>query len=232
MLFARSRVSSRRPPHERAPAVLSVAATSVGYAVAKRTFDAVISALVLIVASPLLVTLAVLIRADSPGPVLFRQRRVGRGGREFDFYKFRTMYSDAADRFPGLYSYQHTRESFRTMYLKTPDDPRLTPFGRRLRTTSLDELPNLINVLRGDMSLVGPRPELPQLLRYYRPQELAKFSVRPGVTGLWQVSGRAILRNYQQLEADVEYVSRRSFWFDLSILVRTARVVALRIGAF
>jgi len=101
----------------------------------------------------------------------------------FSFYKFRTMHVDARVRFPEMYAYRYTREQFLDMLLKTPDDPRLTRLGRKLRTTSLDELPNLVNVLRGDMSLVGPRPELPDMVRYYTEEELSKFSVRPGVTG-------------------------------------------------
>jgi len=169
---------------------------------------------------------------DDGGPIVFRQRRVGLGGRVFSFYKLRTMVTDARERFPQLYAYRYTREEFVDLVLKTPDDPRLTRLGRVLRKTSVDELPNLLNVLRGDMSLVGPRPELPEMVGYYTDEELAKFSVRPGVTGLWQVSGRAILRNGQQLAADVEYVRHRSFGFDLMILVRTVRAVVLRIGAF
>jgi lipopolysaccharide/colanic/teichoic acid biosynthesis glycosyltransferase len=141
------------------------------------------------------------------------------------------MAADARVRYPELYAYRYTRQEFVEMVLKTPDDPRLTRLGRKLRKTSLDELPNLFNVLRGDMSLVGPRPELPQMVGYYTEEELAKFSVRPGVTGLWQVSGRAQLRNGQQLSNDVRYIRRRSFWFDLLILAKTIRVVLLRVGA-
>jgi lipopolysaccharide/colanic/teichoic acid biosynthesis glycosyltransferase len=181
---------------------------------------------------PLFVLLAILVRVDSPGPIVFRQRRVGLGGQVFHFYKLRTMITDARTRYPELYAYRYTRQEFVDLVLKTPDDPRLTRVGRKLRKTSLDELPNLLNVLRGDMSLVGPRPDLPEMVGYYTAAELAKFSVRPGVTGLWQVSGRAILRNGQQLAADVEYVRRRSFGFDLHILAKTFRAVLLRIGAF
>jgi len=212
--------------------LVDLAPTPLGYALMKRALDVLVSAMFLVLLSPFIVLIGLLVRLDSPGPIVFRQRRVGRGGRVFSFYKFRTMRADARTAFPELYAYRYTRQEFVDMMLKTPDDPRLTPFGRRLRTTSLDELPNLFNVLRGDMSLVGPRPELPEMVRYYTDEELSKFSVRPGVTGLWQVSGRAMLRNGQQLEADVEYVRRRALWFDLVILMRTIRAVVLRIGAF
>ena len=210
---------------------VAAAPTPLSYAVVKRCLDVVLSALGLVLASPVILVTAILVRRDSPGPILFRQRRVGLTGRVFTFYKFRSMYVDAKQRFPGLYAYRYTRQEFEQMMLKTADDPRLTPFGRILRRTSLDELPNLWNVLRGDMSLVGPRPELPEMVGYYAPEELSKFSVRPGVTGLWQVSGRANLRNGLQLRNDVEYVRRRSLKLDLLILLRTIKVVVLRVGA-
>lgn len=213
--------------------VVAVAAahTPFAYAVAKRGFDMLVSLVVLVLALPVMALIAVAVRLDSPGPIVFSQRRVGRGGRTFAFYKFRTMYADARARFPELYAYRYTRQEFVDMMLKTADDPRLTRLGRRLRRTSLDELPNLFNVLRGDMSLVGPRPELPEMVRYYTDEELTKFSVRPGVTGLWQVSGRANLRNGLQLANDVAYVKRRSFRFDVAILVKTIKVVIFRVGA-
>lgn len=212
-------------------ATVATAPTPISYAIAKRSIDIVLSTLGLVLASPVFVLLALLVRLDSPGPIIFRQRRVGRTGKVFTFYKFRSMYADAKQRFPDLYAYRYTRQEFEEMMLKTADDPRLTPLGRKLRKTSLDELPNLWNVLRGDMSLVGPRPELPEMVIYYTPEELAKFSVRPGVTGLWQVSGRANLRNGLQLRNDVEYVRRRSLKLDVLILVKTIKVVIFRVGA-
>lgn len=202
-------------------------------ALIKRTIDVAVASVALLLGLPLLAAIALAVRLDSPGPVLFRQPRVGRGARVFTFYKFRTMYADARERFPHLYAYHAlSRPEFEQMLLKTADDPRLTRFGRRLRTTSLDELPNLFNVLRGDMSLVGPRPELPEMVRHYLPEELDKFRVRPGVTGIWQVSGRALLRNLEQLRADVRYVRTRSLRLDLWILVRTVLVVVRRVGAY
>ena len=210
---------------------VAVASTPRRYAVAKRTLDIALATAGLVIGLPLMALMAVLIRLDTPGPILFRQPRVARGGGVFTFYKFRTMYADARVRFPELYAYRYTRQEFVDMPLKTADDPRLTPLGAKLRRTSLDELPNLFNVLRGDMSLVGPRPELPDMVRYYTDEELSKFSVRPGVTGLWQVNGRANLRNGLQLANDVEYVKRRSLRLDIAILVKTVKAVVFRVGA-
>jgi lipopolysaccharide/colanic/teichoic acid biosynthesis glycosyltransferase len=202
------------------------------YDVVKRAFDLLVGGAALAVSLPLIVVLAILIRLDSPGPAIFRQPRVGQGGRVFTFLKFRTMYVDARERFPELYAYQYTDEEWRALFYKLPDDPRLTPFGRRLRITTLDELPNLFNVVRGDMSLVGPRPELPEYVRYYSAEQMQKFLVPSGVTGLAQVSGRGWLPVQEQIAADVEYVRRRSPLFDLRILLRTIKMVILRVGAF
>ena len=202
------------------------------YDIAKRTLDLTVSIVALILSFPIILLLAALVRLDSPGPMFFRQVRVGQNGRAFTLYKFRTMYVDARQRFPELYAYKYSDDEIKTMYFKVLRDPRLTRFGQHLRKTSLDELPNLINVLRGEISLVGPRPEIPEMLPYYEPDELVKFSVKPGVTGLAQVTGRSVLRFKQTNAADVEYCRRRSFWFDLSILVRTIRTVFLRVGAF
>src|SRR5206468_10922795 len=135
--------------------------------------------------------------------------------------KFRTMYDDARDRFPELYAYDFSDGDFTSSYYKLADDPRNTRVGRWLRRTTLDELPNLFNVLKGDLSLVGPRPELPELVRYYHPEQLMKFSVKSGITGLAQVSGRNNLTIQQQIDADLEYVRRCSFFYDLGLILRT-----------
>lgn len=201
------------------------------YVLVKRALDLSIALVVFVLTLPLMLVIGVLVRHDSPGPILFAQPRVGRGGRVFTFYKFRTMRVDARTRFPELYSYRYTPEEFDQIFLKLPDDPRLTRFGRTLRKTSLDELPNLVNVIRGEMSLVGPRPEIPDMLGYYGPHETVKFLVKPGVTGLWQVSGRAKLRYREMIAKDVEYVRRRSLRYDLELLVKTVKVVVTREGA-
>lgn len=178
----------------------------------------------------LLVALA--IRIDSPGPALFRQRRVSRGGRLFWFLKFRTFWADARERFPELYAYQYTPEEIERLQFKAPNDPRVTRIGEWLRTTTLDELPNLWNVLTGDMALVGPRPEIPEMLPYYRDEDLIKFSVPPGITGLAQISGRGRLKFFETADLDTEYVRKRSFLLDLRILARTFWLIARRDGAF
>jgi lipopolysaccharide/colanic/teichoic acid biosynthesis glycosyltransferase len=202
------------------------------YFAVKRALDVLVAGVAFVVTLPVVASLAVLIKLDSPGPAIFRQYRVGLDGRLFAFYKFRTMWVDARDRYPELYRYQYSDDEIRTMYFKVLDDPRLTRLGRHLRRTSLDELPNLINALCGDMTLVGPRPELPEMVRYYTDEQLIKFTVKPGITGLAQVTGRAVLRFQETIAADLEYCHRRSFWFELQILWRTIGTCVARVGAF
>ena len=201
------------------------------YHVSKRALDIALASLLLVLTAPVIAFIALVIRLDSRGKPIFAQDRVGKNGRLFRFYKFRTMHVDARERFPELYAYEYSAEELPALYFKLPYDPRCTRVGKRLRRTSLDELPNLFNVLRGDMTLVGPRPEIPEMLPYYRPEQFAKFAVTPGMTGLAQVSGRNILRFVETNEKDMEYVARRSLLFDVGILVRTAGVVFLMIGA-
>jgi len=201
------------------------------YELSKRTIDVVVAATLLFVTWPLIAALALIIRLESRGAAVFRQRRVGRDGEVLRFCKFRTMYTDARERFPELYDYTFTAEEFATSFYKPSVDPRNTPFGRALRTTTLDELPNLFNVLKGDVSLVGPRPELPELVRYYTPEQLLKFSVKSGITGLAQVSGRNNLTIQEQIAADLEYVERCSILYDLRLIGRTAVMVLKRVGA-
>jgi lipopolysaccharide/colanic/teichoic acid biosynthesis glycosyltransferase len=187
-------------------------------------------ALVLLV--PVMLAIGLIIRRGSPGSALFRQQRMGRNTEPFTFYKFRTMYVDARQRYPELYRYQYSAEEMETMRFKVEDDPRVTPQGEWLRRSSLDELPNFWNVLTGEMALVGPRPEIPQMLRYYEGEELRKFSVRPGVTGLAQVSGRGRLTFQETLKYDFEYVDNRSIWLDIKILYLTVLKILTRDGAF
>lgn len=227
--------------------------------------DVCVAAGALVVLSPLMILVAVLIKIDSPGPVLFRQERIGRNrrrnvssvqkkgndrqrpdphGRPFVFYKFRTMFADAQSRFPHLYDYSHCRDELRSLPIKMlmakrgdarldrgvrswpkealqENDPRVTRVGRWLRRTSLDELPNLFNVLKGDIHLVGPRPDIADNIRFYEPHELRKLDVKPGVTGLAQVEGRGLLSFEETNEMDLKYLEARSFWVDARILVRT-----------
>jgi lipopolysaccharide/colanic/teichoic acid biosynthesis glycosyltransferase len=173
-----------------------------------RIFDIAIAALALVVLSPLLAAAAIAIRLGSAGPVIYRQRRVGRGGEEFEMLKLRTMVRGSDPVGVGT--------------VVTRDDPRVTRAGRLLRRTSLDEIPNLVNVLRGEMAIVGPRPTIPaQVEDYSRPQH-RRHEVRPGITGWAQVQGRAGIPWEERIELDVWYVDHRSLGLDLRILGRTA----------
>jgi lipopolysaccharide/colanic/teichoic acid biosynthesis glycosyltransferase len=203
-----------------------------GYAVMKRLLDLVIASTLLIVFAPIMVILAIVIRLDSPGPAIFKQTRVTRGGRTFSFYKFRTMYRDARERFPELYDYSLNAGEFDERFYKLADDPRNTRVGRWLRRTTLDELPNLFNVITGDLSLVGPRPDLPDLVRHYRPEELACLFTKAGLTGVAQVAGRSLLTVGERLTLDMRYVAHQTLLLDIRILWRTVVVVLSGKGAF
>ena len=173
-----------------------------------RIFDIVIAALALVVFSPVLLVAAVAIELGSRGPVLYRQRRVGRDGCEFELLKLRTMVQGSDPVGVGT--------------VVGRDDPRVTAAGRFLRRTSLDEIPNLVNVLRGEMAIVGPRPTIPAQVKDYTPRQHRRHEVRPGLTGWAQVQGRAGIPWEERIELDVEYVDRRSLSLDLRILVKTA----------
>ena len=179
--------------------------------IAKRLLDILVSLAALILLAPVLLVIALLVRVKLGSPVLFRQPRPGLGGRPFEFIKFRTMLPDTGG---GVAS----------------DAQRLTPFGRALRAASLDELPELWNVLRGDMSLVGPRPLLMQYLGRYSPEQARRHEVKPGLTGWAQVNGRNALSWERKFELDVWYVDNRTFWLDLRILVLTVLSVFRRSG--
>ena len=202
-----------------------------GYAVAKRVFDVVGASLVLLLLSPLLAAVALMVRFDSPGPALFRQRRMGAGGRCFNVFKFRTMHTDAEHRLAVLLEDDAVREAEYRHYHKLTDDPRVTRVGSWLRRFSFDELPQLWNVLRGEMSLVGPRAYIPREIHDMEGLERVVLRVRPGVTGLWQVSGRNALSFDARVEVDVHYVQNASPWLDLYILARTIPVALMGEGA-
>ncbi len=194
----------------------------------KRAFDLVVTTLALFPALPLMALIALAIRLDSGGPVLFKQKRVGEGGRLFTMYKFRTMVVGAE----ALQEQLLTRDAEGHLLHKRADDPRVTRVGRFLRRTSLDELPQLFNVLRGEMSLVGPRPELPWLVARYEPWQRKRFEVPQGITGWWQVNGRADRPMHLHTEDDLYYIRNYSVWLDLKILWLTVQAVLLRKGAF
>ncbi|RME04816.1 MAG: sugar transferase [Planctomycetota bacterium] len=199
---------------------------------AKRSMDLIGALVGVILLSPLFLVIAVLIKATSKGPVFFKQKRVGKGGKCFWVYKFRTMYtnSDAslhkeymAKLIQGQEVSQTSREGEKIN--KMVDDPRITKVGRFLRRTSLDELPQLFNVLRGEMSLVGPRPPIPYEVELYQPWHLKRLEVLPGITGMWQVSGRATTNFEEMVLLDIYYIENWSFWLDLWILLKTPYAV-------
>lgn len=197
-----------------------------------RLFEIVFSAAALILFAPIMLLEAIIIRLGTPGPALFFQSRLGVGCKPFRFVKFRTLYADARKRFPELYAYKYNEEEIATLKFKVYPDPRVSPQGRWLRQTSLDELPNFWNVLKGEMALVGPRPEIPEMLPYYHGWMLEKFSVRPGITGLAQVSGRGRLTFYDTVKLDVEYARTRTAWLDLKVLLKTVMLILIKDGAF
>ena len=183
----------------------------------KRAFDLVVGGTALVLLTPLLGVVALVIRVADGGPVIFRQTRVGLAGRPFQLIKFRTMERDAEDRLDELMA----RNEISGPAFKVTDDPRLTRTGRVLRAASIDELPQLWNVLCDDMSLVGPRPPLPREVDAYDPWHRRRLAVKPGITGLWQVHAREGQDFDQRVELDLEYIERRSMRLDLEILVRT-----------
>jgi exopolysaccharide biosynthesis polyprenyl glycosylphosphotransferase len=193
----------------------------------KRMIDAGLSFAALVLLAPLMLMVALLVRLGSPGPVLFAQERVGLNQRRFRIYKFRTMVADAEQRKP---LFAHLNEADGPAF-KIADDPRITPIGRLLRRTSIDELPQLINVLLGEMSLVGPRPPLPEEVGRYDWPHRKRLSVKPGITCLWQISGRHQVPFDRWMKLDREYVENWSLWLDLKILALTIPAVILAKGA-
>ena len=198
------------------------------FSFSKRVLDVSIAALALLILSPLLMLAACAIKFTSAGPVFFVQNRVGRNGQIFPMVKFRSMYQDAEERRAALLA-QSERDD---MCFKIRKDPRVTLVGRWLRKASMDELPQLFNVLRGEMSLVGPRPALQSEVDGYRPSERARLSGLPGITGLWQIAGRADISFRQQVEMDVAYLRSRSMLMDLGILIFTSPAILSGRGAY
>jgi lipopolysaccharide/colanic/teichoic acid biosynthesis glycosyltransferase len=199
-----------------------------GYRVATRCFDLATAAVVLVLTAPLIGLLAVLIRRDSPGPALFCQDRVGLGGKSFTMWKLRTMYVDGRERFPELYDYRCSYEDGRRIRFHRKADPRVTPLGRFLRRTSLDELPNFYSVLKGDMALVGPRPQLPELMPYYGPLREAILVIKPGIFSLPKVWFRDELELRETILLDAWYGGHRSLRLDWSILLRGIYITLAR----
>lgn len=226
-----------------------------------RVFEILAGFIALIVSSPIIAIIALIVKLDSPGPAIFVQERLCKSilktGRElindgrfsvedpgfslekrywvpqtFRFVKFRTMYVDAKERFPDLYRYDYNRSEIEQFAFKVPDDPRVTRAGKWLRESTLDELPNFWNILNGHIRLVGPRPEISEMLPYYSPEEMLKFTVKPGITGLPQINGRGRLSFNQTKSFDLKYVKTRSLGLDMKILFLTIWKVITRHGAF
>jgi len=195
----------------------------------KRIFDIVMSAMLLICFSPLLLITSVLIYFESPGSVLFSQQRVGYRGTPFMIWKFRSMSIDAEQHLEALTKNNDMPDG---VLFKIKHDPRITTVGQFIRKYSIDELPQLCNVLIGDMSLVGPRPALPSEVAQYTPYQSKRLAVIPGITGLWQISGRSEIPFPQQVELDLQYIAKQSFWFDLLILLKTIPAVLSGRGAY
>jgi len=194
----------------------------------KRTLDVILILLALPFLTPLVLLIAVLIRSVSTGPILFRQERIGYLGRRFMCFKFRTMfvYADAGMHRGHL---QHLMNSNAPMVkMDSRGDPRIIPFGVLLRASGLDELPQLINVLRGEMSLVGPRPCLPYEYDKYLPWQKERFGTAPGLTGLWQVSGKNKTTFVEMIQMDIKYVKNKSFWWDLGIILMTIPALVIQ----
>lgn len=213
-----------------------MAASRRGYAAAKRLLDLMVSVTLLVLLAPLFAIVAFVIKLDSPGPVIFKQERVGLGGKTFTMYKFRTM---VHGNDPSIHRefYRHlvdgtaearVDEEGEPLFLL--DDPRVTRAGKILRKLSIDELPNLVNVLVGDMSLVGPRPPIPYEVELYDERAVRRLEVKPGMTGLAQVRGRGSLSFNEIIDYDLQYVDQRSFWLDLRILFETIPAVLTHRG--
>jgi lipopolysaccharide/colanic/teichoic acid biosynthesis glycosyltransferase len=207
-----------------AAVAVPIAATPLGYRVAKRALDVGVSGLALAVSSPLLLGIAAAIRIESRGPIMFHQRRIGLGGRAFTLLKFRSMDVAADEQAHRAYvSKLLLREAPPdTAWRPISGDRRVTRVGGFLRRSHLDELPQLINILRGDMSLVGPRPPIPYEVELYEPWQMRRLAVVPGLTGLWQATAWGRVSFDEGVRLDLEYIERRSFWFDLALLARTA----------
>lgn len=196
--------------------------TARSYLVMKRAMDIIFSLCGLIVLSILFVIIALLIKMEDPkGKVFFKQLRVGKDGNEFNIYKFRSMASDAEERLKELLALNEVSGAM----FKMKDDPRVTKVGKFIRKTSIDELPQLFNVLRGEMSLVGPRPPLPREVKEYTNYDKQRLLVVPGCTGLWQVSGRSNLSFIEMVELDLEYIANRSTVYDFKLILRTILVL-------
>jgi lipopolysaccharide/colanic/teichoic acid biosynthesis glycosyltransferase len=223
-----------RPDRVMYPEAEDTALARRSYGTVKRMMDVAASVTALVVLSPLFLLIAAAIKATSTGPVLFRQTRLGKHGKEFTFLKFRSMYVANDPQVHKHYTQQLIRgNAASTGVYKLQNDPRITPFGRFLRVSSLDELPQFINVLCGHMSLVGPRPPIPYEFECYHLWHRRRvLEIKPGITGLWQVNGRSRTTFDEMVRMDLQYVREQSFWLDLKILVKTPVAMVSGDGAY
>ncbi|HUV36353.1 MAG TPA: sugar transferase [Patescibacteria group bacterium] len=198
------------------------------YAVIKRFIDISVAIALFVLFLPLIPVVTILIKLDSPGAILYKQKRIGKGGKEFDFFKFRSMVDGAENVIGAL----RPLCGMDGPVFKLKEDPRITPVGRFLRRSSLDELPQLINVLRGEMSVVGPRPNLPSEVSHYLPWQRKRLGVTPGITCFWQIAGRSHIGFQEWMRLDLEYIRQRSLKTDLMIMLKTIPAVIARKGAY
>lgn len=198
-----------------------------GYFAVKRILDIVLAAAALVVLSPVMLIVAVAVKLDSEGPVIFKQTRVGRDGREFTFYKFRSMKVNADAEKESLWD----KNEKGSIVFKIKDDPRITRVGKIIRRTSIDELPQLINILKSDMTIVGPRPPLPDEVKKYNVYQMARLTVKGGLTCYWQISGRSRLSFEEWVELDRKYIEEMGIWTDMKIIFRTVKAVVKGDGA-
>lgn len=199
----------------------------------KRIFDLLFSGSVLLLGAPIFTAIALVIRLSSPGPIIYGHKRVGRGGRPFRCYKFRSMYPDAASRLRKILASDPNARKEWEAHRKLKNDPRITPIGRLLRKYSLDELPQFWNVFRGELSVIGPRPlTRDEIVNAVGARAAKTLSVRPGLSCLWQIEGRNDLSYAKRIDLDVEYVNRRTLWLDLLIVAKTVPAMLHGRGAY
>lgn len=215
------------------PISLALAAENIRHNFVKRSFDLLFSFAALIIGAPLFLLIGILISLTSKGRIIYGHERIGRGGVPFSCYKFRTMYKDAEERLEELLRTDPEIQAEWESAYKLKNDPRITPVGRFLRKMSLDELPQFWNVLKGDLSVVGPRPVvLNELQKYFDKRATLILSIRPGLTGLWQVSGRSNVSYEERISLDESYVKSQSFLLDLKLIAKTLPAILFSKGAY